>query len=54
MISSMVLDVQGREVLVPAASEEYNIARFSFNELCAKAKGAGDYLARKVLSKLVF
>ena len=45
VISSMVLDVQGREVLVPAASEEYNIARFSFNELCAKAKGAGDYLA---------
>ncbi|KAL9187059.1 hypothetical protein ACHAXT_010779 [Thalassiosira profunda] len=44
-ISSMVLDVQGREVFVPAASEECGIARFSFHDLCGTAKGAADYLA---------
>ena len=44
-INSMVLDVQGRQVFVPKASEEYSIARFSFNDLCAKAAGAADYLA---------
>lgn len=48
VISSMVLNVQKggtREVYIPKASEEYNIARFTFHELCAKAKGAADYLA---------
>ncbi|KAL7534585.1 hypothetical protein ACHAXR_005969 [Thalassiosira sp. AJA248-18] len=45
LINSMVLDVQGREVFVPNASEEYNIARFSFYDLCGTAKGAADYLA---------
>eukprot|EP00984_Skeletonema_dohrnii_P016142 scaffold7112_cov82-Skeletonema_dohrnii-CCMP3373.AAC.5 len=44
-IHSMVLAVQGREVFVPKASEEYNIARFSFGDLCARAAGAADYLA---------
>lgn len=44
-INSMVLDVQGREVFVPKASEEYGIARFSFYDLCGTAKGAADYLA---------
>ncbi|KAL3794952.1 hypothetical protein HJC23_004329 [Cyclotella cryptica] len=44
-IYSVVLDVSGRQVLVPKASEEYNIARFSFYDLCGKAKGAADYLA---------
>ncbi|KAL7477292.1 hypothetical protein ACHAW6_003104 [Cyclotella cf. meneghiniana] len=44
-IHSVVLDVSGRQVLVPKASEEYNIARFSFYDLCGKAKGAADYLA---------
>lgn len=45
MINSMVLDVQGREVFVPKASEEHSIARFSFYDLCGTAKGAADYLA---------
>mmetsp|Transcript_14794 Transcript_14794/g.32142 ORF Transcript_14794/g.32142 Transcript_14794/m.32142 type:complete len:560 (-) Transcript_14794:358-2037(-) len=45
LINSMVLDVQGREVFVPTASEEYSIARFSFYDLCGTAKGAADYLA---------
>jgi predicted ATPase len=45
IIGPVSLDVQGREVIVPRASEEYNIARFSFHELCGKAKGAADYLA---------
>eukprot|EP00986_Skeletonema_menzelii_P014675 scaffold9978_cov117-Skeletonema_menzelii.AAC.2 len=44
-IRPMVLDVQGREVKVPMASEECDIARFSFRDLCAKAAGAADYLA---------
>jgi len=45
LINSMVLDVQGREVFVPEASEDYSIARFSFYDLCGTAKGAADYLA---------
>eukprot|EP00578_Thalassiosira_sp_NH16_P007138 CAMPEP_0181122052 /NCGR_PEP_ID=MMETSP1071-20121207/25094_1 /TAXON_ID=35127 /ORGANISM="Thalassiosira sp., Strain NH16" /LENGTH=470 /DNA_ID=CAMNT_0023206969 /DNA_START=419 /DNA_END=1831 /DNA_ORIENTATION=- len=45
LINSMVLDVQGRELYVPKAAEEYSIARFSFYDLCGKAKGAADYLA---------
>ena len=45
LINSMVLDVQGREVFVPKAAEEYCIARFSFYDLCGTAKGAADYLA---------
>ena len=32
----------GRKVLVPQASN--NVARFSFNDICAQALGAGDYL----------
>ena len=44
-IQSVMLDISGRQVLVQNASEEHNIARFSFNELCGKAKGAADYLA---------
>eukprot|EP00970_Alexandrium_tamarense_P005576 scaffold906_cov186-Alexandrium_tamarense.AAC.47 len=45
LINSVILDVQGRQVFVPKASEEYGIARFSFYDLCGKAKGAADYLA---------
>jgi len=44
-IEPMVLDVQGREVYVPMASEEYNIARFTFKDLCGSPKGAADFLA---------
>ena len=44
-IEPMVLDVQGREIYVPMASEEYNIARFSFKDLCGSPKGAADFLA---------
>jgi protein AFG1 len=44
-VNSVMLDVSGRQVLVPKASDEYNIARFSFYDLCGKAKGAADYLA---------
>lgn len=44
-VNSVMLDVSGRQVLVPKASNEYNIARFSFYDLCGKAKGAADYLA---------
>jgi predicted ATPase len=41
----VILDVSGRQVHVPKASEEYKIARFSFHDLCGKARGAADYLA---------
>ncbi len=44
-IESIVLDVQGRQVLVPKVSTQYNIASFSFFDLCGTAKGAADYLA---------
>ena len=44
-ISSIVMDVSGRQVLIPKASQEHNIARFSFYDLCGEAKGAADYLA---------
>lgn len=39
------LTVQGRNVQIPHASLEYQVARFSFNDLCRKARGAADYLA---------
>ena len=45
-INSMTLDVgQGRRIFVPMASEELDIARFTFCQLCSTAKGAADYLA---------
>jgi len=45
-INSMTLDVgQGRQIFVPIASEELDIARFTFCQLCSTAKGAADYLA---------
>ena len=45
-INSMTLDVgQGRQIFVPTASEELDIARFTFCQLCSTAKGAADYLA---------
>lgn len=43
--SSTFLTVQGRNVPIPQASMEYQVARFSFNDLCRKARGAADYLA---------
>jgi len=45
-INSMTLDVgQGRQIFIPIASEELDIARFTFCQLCSTAKGAADYLA---------
>jgi len=44
VINSMILEVQGRDVYVAQASEEYSTARFTFDQLCAKPKGAADYL----------
>jgi len=44
-IESMVMDVQGRRILVPKVSTQDNIASFSFYDLCGTAKGAADYLA---------
>ena len=40
-VNSMTLDVgQGRQIFVPIASEELDIARFTFCQLCSTAKGA--------------
>eukprot|EP00559_Dactyliosolen_fragilissimus_P001367 CAMPEP_0184866384 /NCGR_PEP_ID=MMETSP0580-20130426/22143_1 /TAXON_ID=1118495 /ORGANISM="Dactyliosolen fragilissimus" /LENGTH=265 /DNA_ID=CAMNT_0027366057 /DNA_START=729 /DNA_END=1523 /DNA_ORIENTATION=+ len=39
------INAQGREIIVPQASLEYGVARFSFDDLCRKPKGASDYLA---------
>ena len=44
-VNPVIVNVSGRQVLVPKASEEYNIARMTFHDLCGKAKGAADYLA---------
>lgn len=38
------LETQGRHVVIPQASLSKGIARFSFEDLCKKAMGAGDYL----------
>lgn len=38
-----VIEIKGREIPVRAAAR--GVARFGFDELCAKALGAGDYLA---------
>ena len=45
IITSIILSVQGRDVVITKASEEYNIARFTFHDLCGTARGAADYLA---------
>lgn len=42
---TFVTAVQGRSVHIPCSSLEYQVARFSFNDLCRKARGASDYLA---------
>lgn len=42
-ISSMVMDVQGHQLQIPAYAGD--VARFSFTDLCAKALGAADYAA---------
>jgi protein AFG1 len=43
-ISSTTLLTQGRQVKIPKVAAKYNIARFSFNDLCREARGAADYL----------
>ena len=42
-VSPDVLEVQGRHLHIPA--QAVGVARFSFDELCARPLGAGDYLA---------
>jgi len=44
-IESTVIDVQNRQLFVPHASLECDVAKFSFYDLCGRAKGAADYLA---------
>ena len=46
-VKPMAIDVggQGRTICIPQASEAYNIAQFSFHDLCGTPKGAADYLA---------
>lgn len=39
-----VLKTQGREVHVPEAATRSRVAKFSFNDLCAKPLGAADYI----------
>ena len=41
MTVSTTLETQGRSIEVPKASLEYRVARFSFDDLCRKARGAG-------------
>lgn len=44
LTEQITLTTQGRAVVVPEASLEHRVAKFSFDDLCRKAKGAGDYL----------
>lgn len=41
---STTLTAQGRNIIIPNASIEYKVARFSFQDLCARPTGAADYL----------
>jgi predicted ATPase len=41
---SSKLSTQGRNIDIPRASLEYGVARFSFDDLCRRARGAADYL----------
>ena len=41
---STTLTAQGRNIIIPNASIEYKVARFSFRDLCARPTGAADYL----------
>ena len=43
-IGPTTLTTQGRIIQVPKASLEYHVAKFSFGDLCRKARGAADYL----------
>lgn len=40
-----ILDVKGRQVVVPAAAPQVGVARFEFSDLCEKPLGSNDYLA---------
>ncbi len=41
---SSKLSTQGRNIEIPQASLEYSVARFSFDDLCRRPRGAADYL----------
>lgn len=43
--ANMIMRMRGRELHVPRASALAAVARFDFDELCARALGAEDYLA---------
>ena len=42
--ASTTLTAQGRNIIIPNASIEYKVARFTFHDLCARPTGAADYL----------
>eukprot|EP00944_MAST-04C_sp_MAST-4C-sp1_P006817 g6817.t1 len=42
--SSKILTTKGRNIHVPLAAENTNVARFTFADLCEKPLGAGDYI----------
>ena len=45
IVAPMVIDVRGRQIAIPHVSVTFEIARFSFDDLCRTPKGAADYLA---------
>ena len=45
IVAPMVLDVRGRRINIPYVSSKFEVARFSFDDLCRMPKGAADYLA---------
>lgn len=45
IVAPMALDVRGRRINIPYVSAKFEVARFSFDDLCRMPKGAADYLA---------
>lgn len=45
IVAPMIIDVHGRRIAIPHVSVTFEIARFSFDDLCRTPKGAADYLA---------
>lgn len=44
IVAPMALDVRGRRINIPYVSTKFEVARFSFDDLCRMPKGAADYL----------